>query len=819
MSRRWDALKPSSPTTATGSGSGGSNNNRRPPHHHHHHHHHHPSFSRQAWRPSRDGNDNVSSDRDRPRLFPDRQHQASQSKNDDSIQTSWNASLKTLQQQITGLKDGTISKDTKHLIIKTLEDLRSISDKLMTEQQRSDSIRFLLDLLPIISNNDIQNQLLDLVIQLLHAQSSLQMNDMDVTKYIKVLRHESRCKQGMICLAEFLRVTMDQLKPEDTATEVVGGIFLSLLEEHDNNHEDMVPTILKTLSILVQHSGHGSAILAPLTNVDAEGREQPLVNPLRQRLFRLLQAQLLHTSQTSSLADREQQRDETRVSACECLTHVLRVTRKLDGVGGAYSLMARRDVDMGILERFFLESLSGPSKLMVPSLSLLTALIQRYPESSSGVGAKLLSMPTTSHGTSVQEDNSRSSRRRCKVCSYASGDLPSLLKLIHNKDLVSSHQGDDASYSLSTLCVAEMLENMPFRKWFGTIITRSTTPRRGPAPVSGFGRRIIESLKCVINVSRCQFELGSYQPNISNNNSHHLSKLTITILNKLPYNDPTLLKEGTKLWATLASLVLELRLSDNKKLQFISTILVESCGGKVQPDGSLSTLCEPAKNFFTNKESSAPLIEHLSMNLSSGGPNGKASIQLLSALLRTRPQTAVEHWDHFSKGLNMLFNKQSYGIAIEVLEGLVLGRQDFGRLDEKAETTQRLAVVLDTALLGAQKESSARVKCLLLQTYGSLLSRDWDAFVSRGKDRFELHTDVILSHCIGDFNAKVRSTSCKALGNFCSSYLPTCENAKDICPVVSEHLQKALESTDHSVRCMVRHMLLYLTRYDVSKIF
>jgi hypothetical protein len=795
MSRRWDALKPSPPATATSTTAPTTTSSSWK-------NHHRPNYSnnfrqeKSSWkRPQTENVSNYSRPpSERPRFFG--RQEDNYGNNDE-----WNKVLNSLSRQLAKGEKNFLNPANRMILQEDLRKLFRLVDTTLpvTNDDLNAGIITLLDLLETetVSSDDrpkdIQNQILELLIRLLRKEPTLHLDAEKLQKYLRLFQQGIRNAndtQIMICFTNFVRASLDELKSEITARDVVGGTFLKALES-DHSNQEITNSILKTLNALVLHPGHGSAILAPLMNIGDDGREEPVVNPLRQRLFRILQGRLL--AEPSMVPDTSN--IEARVSTCECLTSILTVTKKLDGTVGAPSLIARRDVDMGILERFFLESLSGKtSDLLVPSLKLLLALNQRYPESSSGVGAKLLSIPAPrDHGKSTQNNSNR-----CNICSCSSTELPRLLWLIHAPLVDSPH--NDAS-RVAILCVAELLENMPFHKWF---VKSTNTPRRGPAPISGFGRRIIESLKCVINVTRCQFQSRNFE-----RHPHPLAKLTIITLSCLPYNDPALRKEGARLWSTLASLIIDQSLSD-KSLQYISSLLVDSAGGKVLPDGSLSAMCEPAKVFLSNRESSS-FVDHLSRNLSSSGSRSNTSTRILKSLVRTRPQLVNEHWKTFSEGMERLFNQNSFGVSIDIFEGLMLGRKDFSPNNEEAAATKKLAGILHAALCGAKDQSSVRVKCLLLQTYSALLRRDWDALSHFG-DCLDIHLNFMLSHCSDNFNAKVRSAACKAAGDFCSSYVPTCAgaDADTVCRLVSRTFLRALEAKDHSVRCMVRNFIWFI---------
>jgi hypothetical protein len=196
---------------------------------------------------------------------------------------------------------------------------------------------------------------------------------------------------------------------------------------------------------------------------------------------------------------------------------------------------------------------------------------------------------------------------------------------------------------------------------------------------------------------------------------------------------------------------------------------------------------------------------------------GQNAVNLLSAILRTRPETAFPAWMRFR---DLLLNYAASSNAkdklfsLGLLQALMLGRRDFGR--EMGDEPMNKSVV-DLALLVLDKigaDENAQCQCLRLNIYGAVLTMDWAKIGGNPNDLLGPFHGIV-AHC-RDPKAKVRSAACKAIGDFCTQYisLETYSATDDVEALTSQFkmisdtmldtMLQPLDEKPDSVRCVVR---------------
>ena len=706
----------------------------------------------------------------------------------------WDRILERLQQH---LEKEEKSNELSTSILQNLQQLSEMFDTTTSATSRGKAVAILVEFL---SNQEqsIQQSILGLLNHLLENPGVEFSTQKQGNRAILVLSsecHSSGNPVAVQCLTRLMQASIKYLPAEETAHGVVAHVFLPLLEASTHASIEVVASILKALNALVADSRQASALLAPLVqDVGLDGKEEQVFNPLRQRLFSTLQRRLLVGENVV-----------IRQEACHCLAQTLVAAHRLDGDHNSSSI--KRDVDMGGMERFLVEILSRPSgeknnvevqPLLLPALDLLRVLIKIHPDASAGIGTKLLVAPKRQIGGTRETE-------ACTVCSKHPYAFVPLIEMVH------SCSYDVAVVAISTFCLADLLETMPLQKWLGgpMTMTRYNT--------SSFGQSIIDSLEIIIEVTRCRF----LRPAIMAIES--LSRLAKVILAEIPYQNELLVIVASKLWASLGELVYRPDQSQQVKT-ILAEVLVDSMGGRVTPQGYLTPMCIPAQVYLSNSSSTSSLLNQIISSIESNDGCFQQSTEMLRGMLRTCPKIAHVDWDRLHMILLRNVESNSKGLrlsSLQILEGLVLGRKDFGDDTEDELTTASIATAVDSILRKTRIDPNAQCRGLSFQSYAGLLARDWIA-IGNAESGLIIHVDTILEHCgkphdtdtaRGEPNANVRSTACKAIGEFCTQCLVSTENKFDVLwddeafidvsRRVLETMLESLEDSNASVRCMV----------------
>ena len=236
----------------------------------------------------------------------------------------------------------------------------------------------------------------------------------------------------------------------------------------------------------------------------------------------------------------------------------------------------------------------------------------------------------------------------------------------------------------------------------------------------------------------------------------------------------------------------------------VLTVLITAMGGLVTPQGQLTPMALPVQEWLSTNSGKEFIQKIISVIAHSSGQHhgaekgerkqqnsspvaftsGRLS-KLLCAVLRTRPQTGLshDHWENLQATICQLANSpnaQERLMGMEIIEGLVLGRKDFGfepAHDVEKDITSAFVTLVTSTLRHARIDPNDQCRCVAFHIYGGLLPSDWIAIgrlsTDEGTPVLE-HARAILTCCLessastdtpGEMNAKVRSAACKAIGD------------------------------------------------------
>jgi hypothetical protein len=542
---------------------------------------------------------------------------------------------------------------------------------------------------------------------------------------------------------------------------------------------------------LLKNRKHASAVMAPLVNdVTVEGNEDQVANPIRCNMFRALQQQLLLKPPTNPSTDARPWED-----SCQCLTIALQEARTIDGTKH-HAGMVDTDIDVAIVRRFLsctLAAKTASGRIKKLSLELLHALIQRHPESALTLAtSSLLIMTSPSMTTSVRERQNS----ECSRCGYSGTSL--LLGSIHE-----SH----ADPGLAMECIADLLHNIPLHLWL-------RNERRGPEgqqkwSQSTFRQQVSEGLLNTIRVARCCLDTVDGERDIDS-----LVHLIKVILLQIPYEDENddLHKMASLLVQGSLALLLEDARRSAKLRDGMADVLVECMGGRVTPQGQLTSMVSPMKTWLGCAAGQDFIRTLLLAAQEQDNPR-----KVLRAVVRSSPQsmlTAEATWDLFQQCVQVQVESYVQGTqlaGLQLVEAILRGRKDFaGSNASGASVSTTLVSFVAPILHKAITSDNASCNCVGVAAYGSLVGLDW-ALLSAEDGGCLARVRSILLLCDGGGNrsAKVRSETCKAVGDMCAEYfsaesfqLQDMGEARLICDEVCVVVERAMNDTVASVRSM-----------------
>jgi len=524
---------------------------------------------------------------------------------------------------------------------------------------------------------------------------------------------------SLIPLARLIQEHYRQIPAESNSERVVHGIFLPLLESKKaDNHDEL---LLITLQILLQDSKHASALLASLTDhVTVTGTERRTVNPVRQRLFAVLQQRLLSSDEESS---------RSLESTCQCLITGLESATKVDRSSSnnkkQYQGGAPTDLDVKIISSFIEKSLGRLS-----TMRLLLACLRHQPSLASGLTKVLLLQDRLSPSNTER-------RHCCDRCGFETGNGPPLfLRLLHSEQKAAAMD-----------CATEMLKNLPLDVW----LRRETSNKIRQS--AGFRHRIVDALDNILRICLCCYDHGV-------NDSSYMS-LVKSLFTDIPYNsDPSLTKIACQLVNRVAMSTLG---PSCKTQQSAKAVLIESLGGQPTPQGSLTPLSCPVGAWLDNERGQNFVDQILD--------HATGSSDVLCAVVRAKPEMILcdkSMWKRFQNMIQVQVNDKDFLASTRMIEAFLRGRRDSPVMEPTCETSKLLDFTL--SILGSINSSDGSVAqtCTGCAAFCCLLQSDWSLL---SIDEGSRHLKSITSLC-SDARVKVRIQSFKTLGDICENALP-----------------------------------------------
>jgi hypothetical protein len=200
-----------------------------------------------------------------------------------------------------------------------------------------------------------------------------------------------------------------------------------------------------------------------------------------------------------------------------------------------------------------------------------------------------------------------------------------------------------------------------------------------------------------------------------------------------------------------------------------------SSGGTVTPQGHLREMSVPARTWYLRKKPSSDLfLDGLLDSFESNHDQLDQTVKILSSVLRTLPDVALQRWDAFCKILEELNTSSSFQANIdrkdlmrmEVLESFMMGRKDFDVSLDLKHKNDTIITDLDGILLRRWNQNGLQ-RCINI--YSAFRSQDW-VQLDQIDGRLSYHFENVVSHCHNS-NAKIREGAAKAIGEFCTQHI------------------------------------------------
>jgi len=576
----------------------------------------------------------------------------------------------------------------------------------------------------------------------------------------------------LVAIALLTKDHISELPPESTARHVVGAIFipyLSSLRQNQNRLESSATTLSPWVEMkyvceatiaLLRNPSHASAILAPLVaDVSNFGIEEETMNPLKIELFGVLLKYL------ETPVNDDSRRTEELGFVCNTLSAAIDGIRRLKR-GIDTGMAVSDDTDARIvksLQKFILGVVSEYNKkirnsseiphsfetIMVSSLQLLKAIVSCHPKSITGFGWKLI----------IEGAN------RNMTSSY----LPNLLVT----DNTCSHDSDTKSKSLSLAmdCIADFMTILPWNKWLKQSGPRNTarsiviTPTK--APRSGLYNTVVDALASLIGITKQKFCTSHDKSQMTS-----LGRVMKAIMLDIPYCDIKLIRAGEDLWKEITKVISDSQNHGNSfrkdHQRLACEVFVASCGGTTTPQGLMRGMSPPAQSWFLSKGSiTISFLDGLLDSLESIDGRFDQTVNLMSSVLRTLPDIALQRWDSFCKifqKLNPSSNRKEL-MRMEVLESFILGRKDFQVSANLKSKNDKIITDIEGIMLRGWNKNTLQ-RCMNI--YSAFCREDW-ILLDHIDGRVSCHLDNILS-CCNDSGAKVREGAARAVAEFCTQY-------------------------------------------------
>jgi hypothetical protein len=662
---------------------------------------------------------------------------------------------------------------------------------------------------------------------------------LQASKVVTALSHACRSDIGVYsssafkflcvtCLARTVKQCSQLLPSEESSETLVQQIFLPLLEESNTENETplaVIVDVLVALKIMLQDPRKKLALLAPLVrSVTTGGDELSIENPLRTRIFRVLHQQLMVASQSAAATASTDyhNKDNIAIAAAECVAAALQAAVQIDGTSTASTTTTKAphtnmDFQPAVLDLFLGKSLSdeASTELRRTALNLLYEALECRPESYSPVGGKYLFGNVVSWTFPT-----RKLEHQCSFCRYHS--TSPLLDILH------SSTANKEEMRLAISCCSKLIQVMPLK-----LRINATNECHGYSIASPLGSKIGPSLEYLIRVCHCQvrqsnaFSMKQFCP------------IIFAVLQSIPFHNS---HQGeavaaADLLAYLAEKLMDASTTAEDKA-LASDVIVASIGGKLTPQGTRTETTIPAQ-IWLSMPCFAGVFHQL---LAAAHPRartydtlGTHSLKLIKALARVQPDVVMagdRDWELLASIVQTHTKTTSASLRLEGLELSV--NVLCGRKEQSAEIpVTRVAQVVglaESVLRICLDDPSPQCRCACFQAYGALLVIDWIEILNGSKGDWQ-QLISILDHCssrrvsttasnsaVGELNASVRASACKAAGDICMTCLSQAEamncgssahqtlsmsQATELSLLVCQRMQYAVRDSNAGVKSMV----------------
>ncbi|CAJ1960558.1 unnamed protein product [Cylindrotheca closterium] len=567
------------------------------------------------------------------------------------------------------------------------------------------------------------------------------------------------------------------LPAEDLAQNIVAPLLLPNLESMNSNRMLFTKTC-KAISALLLNQSHKSAIIAPLVNdIAPDGTEEVVANPIRQRLFSSLERHLVGRHVGA----------HWRVEAsCHLLTDIIDSTIKVDR---SLSPDARISLRLSQTQDFFLESLHEANHPVYITATCLLRSLLRYDLQ---LGNGSISQPMLDLLSRILFDPEHSQARRINQCSSAKDRgyvFGKYLALVHSLWLDKSIDTEAGKATLE--CLAEIVSALPWDRWI------SGDKLAGSGPESGLCRRSTNFLLGLTNVASVVVS------SCDEKSVATTACLVESYLYATKAGHYELSQFSMKLWSTVA----EASLSHPSVLvrQELVSTLVKSCGGQIRPDGKTTTMYEPAQRWLMSN-SSERFLDGLFIIVGRASSPSHPAIKLLSSILQGCPRIGSSDCWKRCKILFSSVDEIDASISwLVILDAVISGRRVF---DDCSSSIEPIKEVVFKALSLSLNNSFVKIQCLGLSLFGSLSTNDWKQ-MNFGYRNISLLLSSALNLC-KDGNHNVRSSGCKAIGQFCTCYIPgasitfflTDNHLRSVVDLIRSRMSLALLDEKAQVRSM-----------------
>lgn len=528
------------------------------------------------------------------------------------------------------------------------------------------------------------------------------------------------------------------LPAEDLAQNIVAPLLLPAIESMNSNRMLFTKTC-KTISALLLRESHKSAILAPLVNdISPDGTEEIVANPIRQRIFSALEKHLV--GRNGGIHWRE-------AASCYLLTDIVNSTIKVDR---KLSPDVKISVRLSRTKYFFLESLRDSNQAGYIAATCLLRSLLRY-ELQLGDGS--ISRPMLDLLSQIVFDPEHSQAHGVNPC-YSLKEhaffYGNYLALVHSVWLEKSKDIEIGKASVE--CLSEIVSALPWDRWLlGDMLVGSDSE-------SGLRLKSTNFLRGLSNVAHhaisacdenyaipttCLVESYFYATKAEH---HELSQFSM------------------KLWSAVA----QASLSHASALvrQELVSVLVKSCGGQITPDGKRMTMYQPAQRWL-GSNSSESFLDSLFTSVERASSPSHPSVKLLSSILRCCPRVASsESWKRCNSLFSSVDDAGDNCSWLVILDAVISGR---GVLEDAISSIEPIKEVVYKALSVSLNASFVKIRCLGLSLLGSLSTNDWEQMNFENR-KISLLLSSALNLC-KDGNQNVRSSGCKAIGQFCTHYV------------------------------------------------